>query len=231
MCALAALLAGCASTGEKTSAGSAGASSSQGAVKYKADDGRTIDIGKASASDGGRSFKNPHMEKCWIAEGFDFNGYDTLYIAETQSTAKFNKDEERPHQLAKEGLVSELARSLGAKGIFPSIVTREADIKPGAKTLKLENTIVEYAKGGGAARYFAGLYGAGQPKFRVQGKMSDGAKAVFTFDARRSGVSAGARMGGAFMKDEDIQLEDVRSLVLDLTDFVAAIAGKYQPKG
>jgi hypothetical protein len=60
--------------------------------------------------------------------------------------------------------------------------------------------------------------------------MTDGAKGVFIFDARRSGVSAGARLGGAFMKDEDIQSEDVRSLVLDLTDFIAAIAGKYQPK-
>jgi hypothetical protein len=89
------------------------------------------------------------MDKCWIAEGFDFNGYDTLYIAETQSTAKFNKDEERPHQLAKEGMVSELARSLGAKGIFANIVTRESDIKPGAHALKLENTILEYAQGSG----------------------------------------------------------------------------------
>jgi hypothetical protein len=32
------------------------------------------------------------------------------------------------------------------------------------------------------------------------------------------------------MKDTDIQGEDIRSMVLDLTDFMAAIAGKYQPK-
>jgi hypothetical protein len=35
----------------------------------------------------------------------------------------------------------------------------------------------------------------------------------------RSGTSAGSRMGGVFMKDEDIQSEDIRSMVLDLTDF------------
>jgi len=226
VCACALLLVSCASTGDKAGSGSSSAS----AAKYKADDGRTIDIGKATASEGGRSFRNPHMEKCWVAEGFDFNGYDTLYVAETQSTAKFNKDEERPHQLAREALVTELARSLGSKGIFANVVTRESDIKPGARTLKLENTILEYAKGGGAARYFAGLYGGGQPRLRVQGRMTEGSRVVFSFDARRSGVSAGARMGGAFMKDEDIQIEDIRSLVLDLTDFVAAIAGKYQPK-
>ena len=39
-----------------------------------------------------------------------------------------------------------------------------ADIKPGAKVLRLDNTITEFTKGGGAARYFVGLYGGGQPK-------------------------------------------------------------------
>jgi hypothetical protein len=96
--------------------------------------------------------------------------------------------------------------------------------------LKVENTIVEYAKGGGAARYFAGLYGGGQPVLRVQGRMTDGDKTLFRFEARRSGVSAGARMGGAMMKDEDIQLEDIRSMVLDLTDFVEIIARKLPKK-
>jgi hypothetical protein len=94
------------------------------------------------------------------------------------------------------------------------------------KSLKLESTITEFTKGGGAARYFVGLYGGGQPVLRVQGKMADGDKPVFTFEARRSGVSAGARMSGVFMKDEDIQMEDIRSMVLDLTDFMAIVAKK-----
>jgi len=33
--------------------------------------------------------------------------------------------------------------------------------------LKLENTILEYSKGGGGARFWVGLYGGGQPMFRV----------------------------------------------------------------
>jgi hypothetical protein len=32
------------------------------------------------------------------------------------------------------------------------------------------------------------------------------------------------------MTDEDIQTEDIRSMTLDLTDFMAAIAGKYTAK-
>ena len=65
---------------------------------------------------------------------------------------------------------------------------------------------------------------------RVQGRITDGEKTLFRFEARRSGVSAGARMGGGFMKDEDIQLEDIRSVVLDLTDFVEIIARKMPIK-
>ena len=221
-------VAGCSSTSDKSSGAT---SASQTSPKAKADDGRTVDIGKASpASGGGVNYKNPHMEKCWVADGFDFNGYDTLYIAPTLSTAKFdtkNQEEVKVHELAKENLVKELASLISSRKIFANVVTRDSEIKPEAKTLKLENTITEFTKGGGAARYFVGLYGGGQPVLRVQGKMLDGDKALFAFEARRSGVSAGARMTGVFMKDEDIQIQDIHSMVLDLADFMSVIAGKF----
>jgi hypothetical protein len=222
---------GCASSGGNSSAAPTESSSS----RFTTPDGRTIDIGKTSSADGGTRYSNPHMEKgkCWIANGFEFNGYDTLYIAPTVSTAKFpdKPEDNNVHELAKKALVTELARMLTTRGIFANVVTQESDIKPGTKTLKMENTITEFSKGGGAGRYFGGLYGAGQPVLRVQGKLTDSDKAVFTYEMRRSGTSAGARLNGVFMKDEDIQSEDVRSLVLDLTDFMAAVARKYQPKG
>jgi len=224
--AAALILAGCASTGGESSTGSGAQPSS----KFRLGDGRTVDIGKPSpAGGGGMNYKNPHLEKCWLADGFDFNGYDTLYIAPVMSTAKFhqeNPEEVKVHDLAKENLVAELTRKINSKKIFNNVVTRESDLKPDVKSLKLENTITEFTKGGGAARYFVGLYGGGQPVLRVQGKVTDGDKPLFTFEARRSGVSAGARMSGVFMKDEDIQMEDIRSMVLDLTDFMAIIAKK-----
>jgi hypothetical protein len=223
--ALSLFAAGCAST--ETTPGATATGQPAQPSSYKLVDGRTVEIGKATPADGGLNYKNPHLEKCWVASGFDFNGYDTLYIAPTVNTAKYNqKDEEMPLQAARENLVAELKRALASKGMFPNIVTAETDVKPGAKVLKLENTIIEYAKGGGAARYFAGLYGAGQPVLRVQGKAVDGGKSLFAYEARRSGVSAGARMTGAFMKDTDIQLQDIQSMVLDLTDFMAIVAKK-----
>lgn len=226
---LAGWLAGCSSTGDKNASASPSAAPGN---KFKTDDNRTIDIGKASSAAGGTSYKNPHIDKCWVSDGFNFLGYDTIYVAPTLSTAKFNennKEEIKVHELAKENLVHELVRMLNRHQLATNVVTRESDIKPGAKTLKLENTITEFTKGGGAARYWVGLYGGGQPILRVQGKLSDADKSLFTYEARRSGVSAGARMGGVFMKDEDIQIEDIRSMVLDLTDFMAALAGRYTP--
>jgi hypothetical protein len=222
---------GCASNGSKPATTDSATPASN---RFVATDGRTIDIGKSGPANGGLRYNNPHLEKgkCWVADGFNFNGYDTLYIAPTLSTAKFpDKPEDiKVHDLAKNNLTLELSRMIGAKGIFANVVTQESEIKPGAKVLRMENTITEFSKGGGAGRYFAGLYGGGQPVLRVEGKMSDGGKTMFSYEARRSGTSAGARMGGGFMKDEDIQIEDVRSMALDLSDFMAAIAGKYPAK-
>ncbi len=227
-----AMLAGCATTNESATPATAAGPGPGGALpaKYRAADGRPIEIGRNSVSGDGIAFKEPHMDKCWIVNGFKFTGYDVLYIAPTISTLKVHDDEQMPFGLAKSKLPQEIARFVQMTGVFPAVVLNESEIKPGAKALKLENTIIEYSKGGGGARYFAGIYGAGQPTLKVQGNMTDGGKPVFTFEARRSGVSAGARMTGAFMKDEDIQVEDIRSMALDLSDFVAAIAGKYQPR-
>jgi len=222
--AVVALAAGCASTDSTGTAAPKHFPS-----KFKATDGRVIEIGKRSPAEGGWSFKDPHLDKCWISTNFDFAGYDILYIAPTLSTAKLHgPDEVDPHELAKKNLVVEVKQSFDSTRLFPNIVTAESDIKPGARVLKLENTIVEYAKGGGAARYWAGLYGAGQPVLVVRGQVTDGGKTLFTFQATRSGVSGSARMFGGFRRDVDIQREDIRSMTLDLSDFVAAIGAKYQ---
>jgi hypothetical protein len=219
--AFVALAAGCASTDT--------AGAGHFASKFRATDGRVIEIGKRSPAEGGWSFQDPHLDKCWISSNFDFAGYDTLYIAPTLSTAKLHgPDEVDPHELAKKNLVEELKRSIDSTHLFPNVVTAESDIKPGARVLKLENTIVNYAKGGGAARYFAGLYGAGQPVLVVRGQATEADKTIFTFQATRSGVSGSARMFGGFRSDVDIQREDIQSMTLDLSDFVAAIGAKYQ---
>jgi len=161
-------LAGCATTDQNTTAKSPDTAASRSGIpaRYRSPDGRDIVIGPSSAANGGLVFKEPHMERCWLANNFNFTGYDVVYIAPTLSTAKFQADEVAPHELAKQNLPLELQREFEMRGIFPKIVTSELGIPVGAHVLKLENTIVEYKKGGGAARYWVGMYGGGQPMAR-----------------------------------------------------------------
>jgi hypothetical protein len=223
-------LSGCATT----EGGGNSATSSATPSRYRATDGRTIDIGKSTPAEGGTRYNNPHMEKgkCWVADGFKFEEYDTIYVAPTVSTAKFpdKEEDQMVHRLAKERLVSGIAKLLRERNVAPHVVTVESEIASGAKVLRLENTITEFSKGGGAARYFVGLYGGGQPVLRVQGRLMDHEKMMFSYEAMRTGTSGDARVGGAFMKDEDIQVQDIHSLAVDLTDFLAAVAGNYEPK-
>jgi hypothetical protein len=217
-------ISGCATTDSKTSG-------EHVPTQYTSTDGRIVEIGNRVAAEGGWRFDDPHLDKPWIASDFNFTGYDTIYIAPTLSTAKLHgPQDEQPLELAKENLAIELRRMLQAKKVFANVVDRDSDIKPGARTLKLENTIIEFAKGDRAGRYVAGLFGGGQGVIRVSGKMTDGDKTVFTFQARRSGTSAGSRLAGVFISNEDVQAEDIRSMTTDLSDFMAAIAGKFEAR-
>ncbi|HTA30340.1 MAG TPA: hypothetical protein VK731_07635 [Candidatus Cybelea sp.] len=230
--AVLAIAAGCATddkTSSSTSANSsatpaqAGDSPASGEMRFKATDGRTVSIGTCRASDGGRAFKDPHMDKCWIADGFTFTGDDVIYIAPVTSVVKVHDDEVPIQQIAEDNLVKELKEQLAEKGIIPRVVTDESAAR-GRKVLKLTETIIEYSKGGGGARYFVGLYGGGQPRIKVEGVLTEGDKTVFTYTMFRT-----SHTGGAFTKDEDIQAREIHYLVTDLTDFMAAIEGKYTP--
>jgi hypothetical protein len=198
-------------------------------TKYRTTDGRVADIGPRKPSDGGWSFNEPHLDKCWIASGFDFQGYDTLLIMPTLTSVRAQTPEEGYDlELEKKNLASELAWFFRARAIVTNVVTREEEVPPGEHVLKLENTITEFKRGSTSGRFWAGLFGAGQPILRVVGTMTDHGKTVFTFEAHRSGVSADARL--LVVPDEQVQHEDLRSMILDVTDFAAAIADKYQPK-
>jgi hypothetical protein len=218
---------GCATTGQNP-----GTSIHHTASKYQAPDGRIVEIGRRRPANGGWEFKDPHLTKCWIAQDFDFTGYNELCLTPALSVAKLGnpQEEERPQESAKENLLIELQRLLRARNVFETVNIGETPGQPGAHVLRLQNTILEYARGGPAARYWAGLWGGGQPNLRVEGKMMDGDRIVFSYEVGRSGTSVGARLGGPYMRDEDIQLEDIRSMTIDLADFMAAIAGKYLPK-
>lgn len=183
-----------------------------------------------NSTDGVAYHHDKDLQKVWLADQFDFTGYDTLYIGETKLEAKPHNDEEvKLLEWVKPFLREQLAAFIRATNVFPAVVTSESEIKPGSKTLKLDDTIIEYQKGGGGARYFVGLYGGGQPVLRLRGVMTDGDKPMFRFESRRSGESAGARLVGAFKSDQDIQREDIEDLALDMAGFISQTS-KHIPR-
>ena len=191
------ILCGCASSGSKTYTGPEG-------VTYK---------------------EEKDIRGVWLAEGFNFTGFDTLVVAEPTSNAESRSEEERTVLAsAKTTLRQELVNALQGTGMFPQVVISTNEVSPNAQALVLENNIYHHEKGGGGARYFAGLYGAGQPVIKVAGKMRAGDQVLFRYDIDRSGESAGARMVGAFKSDEDIQREDLKDLAKDLASFVERTA-------
>ncbi|MGH7318568.1 MAG: hypothetical protein ACRELA_02915 [Candidatus Rokuibacteriota bacterium] len=163
------------------------------------------------------------LERVWLVPGFRFSGYDALYVVETRTDVpRLHPDGMENLQWARGVVRDELVGAIGARKLFGTVIASEADLRPGVRALRLENTIIEYEKGGGGARYWAGLYGAGQPVIKVRGRVADGDRAVFLFETRRSGVSGKARWLGAYMSDKDIQTEDIRSLAKAVAEFMAA---------
>ena len=159
------------------------------------------------------------IQGVWLAEGFDFRGYDTLYIAPPVFAAIERPNEVDMRAMAMRVLPEQLAKHLRETKLFATVTTPAEELKPGSKSLTMQSTIIEYEKGGGGARYWAGLFGGGQPVIKVRGQILDGEKLRCVFEIRRSGESGGAKMVGHFMSDEGIQRDDIRDLATDLAEF------------
>jgi hypothetical protein len=165
------------------------------------------------------------LGKIWLAPGFDFKGFDTLLITETRADVpRLNPDGAANLEWARGVVQAELAAAFQDRKLF-TVVTSPPDVTPGSRVLRLDNTIVEYEKGGGGARVFAGIYGAGQPVIRVRGQATAADRPLFVYEARRSSESGWSRVFGGYRDDKAIQQEDIKDLAQDLADFVARTKG------
>jgi hypothetical protein len=160
------------------------------------------------------------LQRVWLVPDFDFSGYDGIYIGETKFTAKERANEAEIRAWAIKYLRDRLAGEVARVGVVHAVYLNTNDIPANTKVLMLDNTIYEYEKGGGGARYFAGLYGAGQPVIAVRGVMTANNEPVFRFEATRKGESGTARVFGGFRSDESIQTEDIDDLARDFADFI-----------
>jgi hypothetical protein len=165
------------------------------------------------------------LGQVWLAPGFDFKGYDTLLIAEPRAEVpKLNPDGAENLEWARGVVRSQLVAAFQERKLF-TVVTSAADVKPGSRVLRLDSTIIEYEKGGGGARFFAGGWGAGQPVIKVRGQVTSADQTLFVYEARRSAVATTARMFGGYRGDKAIQEEDIKHLVKGLGDFIVKTKG------
>jgi len=160
--------------------------------------------------------KDKDIQGIWIAPGFNFKGYDALYVGETVFKGIVRENEEKPRTAAITNVQELFIEQFSTNGLFPAVLRGTPGDAPG-KNLRLVNTIIEYEKGGGGARYFIGMYGGGQPKIKVHGELFDGDKLVFVFEAKRSGEGADAHINGVFKSDISIQTHDIWDMARDLS--------------
>jgi hypothetical protein len=184
----------------------------------------------ATLAPGGVAYREDKEFKgqVWIAEGFDFKGYDTLYLAPiTAEAPTLNPDGAENLEWAKGVVRDQLATAIRATNVFPTVTTSGADIKPGGRTLRFDHTIIEYEKGGGGVRHFAGLYGPRPPVIKVRGRILSALdQPLFLYEARRSGEGGGTRWLGGYKSDKEIQQNDIADLAKRLADLMVRTSKK-----
>jgi hypothetical protein len=169
--------------------------------------------------EGVKLHKDLNIQGVWLADGFSFKGYQTLYLTPIVFAGVERDNEVDIRALAMQELPAELVTSLRDTKLFDNVTTKSEDVKSKSKTLKLDNTIIEFSKGSGAARHFGGPFGGGQPVIKVRGQIYDGDKLVCVYEIKRSGESAEARGMGEIISSDDIQRNDIRVLTRDLGYF------------
>ena len=143
--------------------------------------------------EGVKLHKDQNIQGVWLADGFDFKGYQTLYLTPIVFAGIERDNEVDIRAMAMQELPERAREQFRDTKLFATVTTKSEDVKSKAKTLKLDNTIIEFSKGGGAARHFGGPLGGGQPVIKVRGQIYDGDKLVCVYEIKRSGASAEAR--------------------------------------
>lgn len=193
----------------------------------------TIVAGCASApkenSSGGMTYRRTDkLEKVWIADGFDFSGYDAILLRPVHTTITPKDDRERERlEMVRHTLTKDFANTIEFKQIVPTFITKEADLKTNSHALKLENEITEFSAGSMAARVMVGM-GAGTPRLRVRGQLADLAtgQPLIIYELDETAPIFGAQWASS----RTLQTTAATELAEDVADFLWQVAKRQQIK-
>ena len=177
---------------------------------------------------GGITYKRTEtIDKVWIAEGFDFHGYDTIVVepvvAASAVTPKDDKEKERL-EMARQGLQRDLKGAIEFAAIVPNVAVAA---QGGAtnKALRLENEILEFSRGSSALRFGVG-FGAGSPYLKLRGTIKDGASGnsllIYELD------ETGDWFAGGFSSSSTLQRNAGTEMVDDIMNLLTKVA-RRQP--
>ena len=181
---------------------------------------------KEKSADGITFRRTDKFEKVWIADGFDFSGYNAILMQPVSTTVTPKDDRERERlEMVRHTLTRDIASTIEFKQIVPTFVGKEADLKPDSRALKLENEITEFSAGSMAARVMVGM-GAGTPKLRVRGQLADlgTGKPLLIYELDETAPIFGAQWASS----RTLQTTAATELAEDVADFLWQVS-KRQP--
>ena len=177
------------------------------------------------------SIQDPEAGLVAVAPGFDVARYKIIAVELFPVTDPDMKDEGDRRFAAKMSNVFqlELVRRLRDTGLFQQVVnTSQTELKPtDAPALRLRGAITRLGRGSQAARYFAGLYGAGATRAQADMQFLEAASnrvVIVTADRRR------ASMGWFGGSDDEHLEESFDDMARDLARFLVRLSKGEVPK-
>lgn len=166
-----------------------------------------------------------------IAPGFDVKSYPIVAVGTFSVADSEIKDDGDRRFAAKMATYFriELVRRLRDSGLFQRVdEVSGAEYRPtaGEKVLKLDGTITRLGRGSQAARYFAGIYGAGRARAQADMRLveaSSGKVVLATADRR---VASMGFFGGS---DEEHLEESFNDMARDLARFLVRLSKGEAP--
>ena len=186
----------------------------------------SLDCGTTRVDDTYR--RTDKLDKVWLAEGFDFSGYDAVLVEETGVDASVKpKDEKESERLTlmQGSLSRDFAAAIEVRKLFKTVTTKETQIPAETKALKMQSTVLKFSRGSSAARYGVG-FGAGMPYVQVRVAMAEMGtnKPLFEceLDERADWFGAG------YTGSRTLQAGAAMELADDVAEFMSRVS-KHQP--
>jgi len=166
-----------------------------------------------------------------IAPGFDIKNYTVIAVALFPITDKLEDEGDRRFAGKMASFLrTALVRRLREGGLFQHVVEvneTEYQLPPGERALRLEGAITRLGRGSQAARYFAGIYGAGRSRAQADMRFVEAASGkVVLVTADRRVASIGMFGGEA----EDQLRESFDDMARDLATFLARLSRGEAPR-